>query len=110
MKNPYIDAIGHPGTPQFDVDIEKVVSAAKEYRKFIEINNHSFMVRTGCDDNCRNFAIECKKQGVKIVCGSDAHISFQVGKFERVERLLEEIGMPKELVMNTKISNFNEFI
>ena len=110
MKNPYIDAIGHPGTPQFDVDIEKVVSAAKEYRKFIEINNHSFMVRTGCDDNCRNFAIECKRQGVKIVCGSDAHISFQVGKFERVERLLEEIGMPEELVMNTKISNFNEFI
>lgn len=110
MKNPYIDAIAHPGTPQFEVDIEKVVMAAKEYGKFIEINNHSFVVRSGCEENCRNFAIECKKHGVKIVCGSDAHISFDVGRFDRVERLLEDVGMPESLIMNTSVSNFNEFI
>ena len=110
MKNPFVDAVGHPGTPQFEVDVKKVVSAAKEYGKFIEINNNSFSVRSGCEENCMNFALECKKQGVKIVCGSDAHISFDVGKFDKVYRLLESIDMPEELVMNTKLSNFNEFI
>jgi len=110
MKNPYIDAIGHPGTPQFEVDIEKVVKAAKEYGKFIEINNNSFNVRHGCEENCRNFVLECKRQGVKIVCGSDAHISFDVGRFERVYKLLEEVKMPEELIMNTSVANFDGFI
>ncbi len=110
FKNPYIDAVAHPGNPQFEVDIEKVVLAAKEYGKFIEINNNSFRVRTGCEDNCRNFVTECKRKGVKIVCGSDAHISFEVGKFDKVYRLLEEVGMPESLIMNTSVLNFNEFI
>lgn len=110
FKNPYIDAIAHPGNPQFEVDIEKVVMAAKEYGKFIEINNNSFIVRTGCEDNCKNFVLECKKKGVKIVCGSDAHISFEVGKFDKVYRILEEVGMPESLIMNTSVSNFNEFL
>jgi len=110
MKNPFVDAIGHPGTPEFEVDIEKVVSAAKKYGKFIEINNNSFTVRYGCEENCLNFALECKKQGVKIVCGSDAHISFDVGKFDEVYTLLERIDMPEELIMNTKASNFIEYI
>lgn len=110
MRNPYVDAIGHPGTPKFEVDVEKVVAAAKEYGKFIEINNTSFSVRTGCEENCMDFALECKRQGVKIVCGSDAHISFDVGKFDKVYNLLEKIDMPEELIMNSKVSNFDEFI
>jgi putative hydrolase len=109
MKNPYIDAIAHPGNPVFQVDIPKVVSAAKEYNKFIEINNDSFVIRPGSDKNCKEFALECKKQGVKVVCGSDAHISFDVGRFERVRRLFEEIDMPENLVMNTSVSNFLEY-
>jgi putative hydrolase len=43
------------------------------------------------------------------VCGSDAHISFDVGRFERVRRLFEEIDMPENLVMNTSVSNFLEY-
>ena len=109
MKNPYIDAIAHPGNPVFQVDIPTVVSAAKEFNKFIEINNDSFVIRPGSDKNCKEFALECKKQGVKVVCGSDAHISFDVGRFERVRRLFEEIDMPENLVMNTSISNFLEY-
>ncbi len=110
LKNPYVDAVAHPGNPQFDVDIEKVVRAAKAYGKFIEINNHSFVVRQGSEINCKKFALECKRTGAKIVCGSDAHISFDVGKFERVYELLEEVCMPEELVMNTSVEGFNEYI
>lgn len=39
MKNPYIDAVGHPGNPYFQVDVETVVKAVKDNGKLIEINN-----------------------------------------------------------------------
>lgn len=110
LKHPLIDAVAHPGNPQFQVDIERVVKAAKEYNKLIEINNHSFTVRTGSEKNCKDFVLTCKKYGVRIVCGSDAHISFDVGKFDKVNRLLEEVGMPEELVLSTSLSKFDEFL
>jgi len=110
LKNPLIDAIAHPGNPQFQVNIEKVVKAAKEYNKFIEINNHSFAVRTGSEKNCKEFVQKCKEYGVKIVCGSDAHISFDVGKFDNVYKLLGDIHMPENLIMNISIEKFEEFL
>ena len=110
LRNPYIDAVAHPGNPQFQVDIERVVSAAKENGKLIEINNHSFKVRTGSRENCRQFALLCKKNGVSIVCGSDAHISFDVGKFDNVYSLLEEVDMPRELILNTSIEKFERYL
>lgn len=110
LKNPYIDAVAHPGNPQFNVDIEKVVRTAKEYNKFIEINNHSFYVRKGSEKNCREFLIQCKKHGVRVVTGSDAHISFEIGQFDKVYSLLEEVGMPEDLVMNTSIEKFDEYL
>jgi len=109
LKNPYVDAIGHPGNTMFQVDIERVVKAAYDNGKFIEINNSSFLVRAGCEENCRDFAIECKKQGVRIVCGSDAHISFDVGRFDRIYKLLDEVLMPEELIMNTSTDKFHEY-
>ena len=110
LKNPLIDAIAHPGNPQFQVDVESVVRAAKENNKLIEINNHSFFVRTGSEENCKEFALLCKKHGVRVVCGSDAHISFDVGKFDKVNRLFEEINMPEELVLNTSVDKFEEYL
>lgn len=110
LKNPYVDAIGHPGNTMFKVDIEKVVRAAYDNGKFIEINNSSFLVRAGCEENCREFAVECKKQGVRIVCGSDAHISFDVGRFDRIYKLLDEVLMPEELIMNTSTDKFYEYL
>lgn len=110
LKNPYIDAVAHPGNPQFNVDIEKVVKAAKTYNKLIEINNHSFIVRTGSEKNCKEFAMRCKEFGVSITCGSDAHISFDVGKFDNVYKLFEETEMTEELILNTSIQKFNNYL
>ena len=110
LKNPLIDAVAHPGNPQFQVDIDRVVRAAREYNKLIEINNHSFAVRTGSEENCREFALKCKEYGVRITTGSDAHISFSVGKFDRVTALLESVGMPEELVVTTSQRKMEEYL
>lgn len=110
LANPYIDILVHPGNPVFGIDVERVVKAAKDYNKLIEINNQSFLVREGSEKNCREIALMCKKYGVRITTGSDAHICFDVGKFNNVDRLLEEIEMPEELVMTTSEEKINNYL
>jgi putative hydrolase len=109
LKSPYVDAIGHPGNPVFPVDIEKVVLVCKEMDKFIEINNNSFNVRKGSEENCKQFALMCKKYKVKVICGSDAHYCEDVGNFDNVLKLLKEVDMPEELIMNLSDENFETY-
>ena len=110
LKNPYIDAIGHPGNPYFPVNITRVVETAKEFGKCIEVNNASFFVRAGSEENCREFIRECIRLEVPIVCGSDAHVSFDVGKFDHVEALIRELKIPERLLMCASVENFESVI
>lgn len=110
LSNPYIDVLAHPGNPQFQIDIEKVVKTAKDYNKLIEINNQSVIVRTGSEKNCLEIARMCKKYGVRITTGSDAHISFGIGKFDNVIKLLKEAEVPEELVVTTSVEKMEEYL
>ena len=110
LKNPYINAGAHPGNPVFQVDIDKVVKTAAEYNKLIEINNSSFKVRRGCETNCLDFVKKCKKYGVRITCGSDAHISYDIGKFNVVMEILQEAEMPEELIIGTALKKTEDYL
>lgn len=110
LKNPYVDAVAHPGNPVFQVDIPEVVKAAKQLGKAIEINNHSFRTRKGSEENCSRFARECADTGTSIVCGSDAHIGCHIGSFENVTRLLEMAGVPESCILNTSVEAFDRYL
>lgn len=110
LKNPYVDAVAHPGNLAFQVDIDRVVKTAAEYNKLIEINNSSFRVRKGCEDNCIEFVKKCKKYGVRITCGSDAHICYDIGKFDTVLEMLKEAEMPEELVICTSLEKIKGYL
>ena len=110
IQNPYITIVGHSGTVTYPYDIFKVVQAAKEYDKCIEINNHSFTARKGSKENCRRIAEACKQVGTKIVVSSDAHNCFEVGRLEDAIQMLEEINFPEELVMNTTAERFTKYL
>jgi len=102
MKNPYVDVLVHPGNPEFPIDIDKVVEAAVELGVHIEINNSSLTVsRRGSEKNCLLIAKKAAKLGAKIAVGSDAHICFDVGSFEKALKLIEEVGIPEENILNT---------
>ncbi len=100
IKNPYVDILGHSGSPKFPYDIEAVVESAKKANVCIEINNHSFMVRKANIERCREIAMACKKIGAKVVVSSDAHFMSQIGTNENALKILEEIDFPEELIMN----------
>lgn len=110
LRNPFVDAIAHPGNPVFPVDIDKVVKAAAEYGKLIEINNGSSRVRKGSSENCLEFARKCSKYGVGITCGTDAHICFDIGKFGAVLDIIDEAQMREELIIGTSLEKAEAFI
>jgi putative hydrolase len=110
LKNPYVDAVAHPGNPVFQVDIDTVVKTAAEYGKLIEINNSSFRIRRGCEGNCMEFIRKCRQYGARITCGSDAHICYDIGRFDRVLQMLQEAQMPEELVINTSLSKMEAYV
>jgi putative hydrolase len=109
LANPYVDAISHPGNPAYPINIEEVVRAALQYGKALEINNSSFRIRPGSEENCRTVARLCKEQGALLSCGSDAHYWEDVGNFSKARSLLKETGVPPSLVINSSLKSFLEF-
>lgn len=111
MENKYVDIISHPGNPRFPIDIERVVLKAKETNTLLEINNSSFLTsRVGSKDNCYEIAKMCKKYNVPVIVNSDSHIAFDVGRFDEAIKMLKEIEMPEELVVNSSEERFLNFL
>ena len=97
-----VEILGHLGNPNYELDYEAIVKKAKEKNIMIEINNSSLLgsSRVGSDVNCKKVALLCREIGTKVILTSDAHINTCIGVFNKGIELLEEIQMPKELVMN----------
>jgi putative hydrolase len=110
FKNPYVDLIGHPGTPAYDMDREAFVKAAQNENRLIEVNNHSFRFRKGSGENCNEIVRMCKKYGVRVAVSSDAHFCMGVGKFEYALKILEENNFPAELVVNRTLKSMDEYL
>lgn len=111
MLNPYVDIIAHPGNPDFPIDIDKLVQCAKDTGKLIEINNSSFIgSRKGSADNCRRIAAKAVENGVMLTAGSDSHICYDVGRFDKVEEIFSQVGVPEELVINTDPQKLVDFL
>lgn len=103
MDNPKVKVIGHPDDSRFPVDYEKLVLAAKEKNVALEMNNSSLSPNSFRMNGLENYKIIlklCKEHEVKIMLGSDAHIYYDVGRFDNCYKLLKEMDFPEELVWN----------
>lgn len=108
--NPNIHVIGHSGSPYYAYDFEKVIRRAAETSTLIEINNNSFGFRKDSIKNCYEIAKLCKKLGTRIVVDSDAHFSERVADVSLALKMLDEIGFPEELVVNSSVKNLQEYM
>jgi len=105
MENPWIDVIGHPGDPRYDVDYEEVFERAKETGTLLEMNNASLIPgghRDGSGELMERILRLSMRDSIPIIVGSDAHFYTGVGVFSYVEALFEKVGFPEELVLNTQ--------
>ncbi len=113
MKNPYVHIIGHPDDNRYPVDMERVVKAAKEYHKLLEVNNTSLRAegpRVGARDNDIRMLELCKMYDVCVSVASDAHIEEDICNFKLANELLEEVDFPDSLVANMDMYTMNSYL
>jgi putative hydrolase len=110
LKNPYVDLIGHPGTPKYDMDREAFVKAVKDKNRLVEVNNHSFLFRRGSAGNCSEIVRMCIKYDVRVAVSSDAHFCMGVGGFANALKILKENDFPPELVVNRTRETMDSYL
>jgi putative hydrolase len=103
MNNPYVKIIGHPDDSRFPLDYNKIVRKAAEKSVVLEVNNSSLSDRTerkNARENQISYLNLCKKYGVKVMLGSDAHIWYNVGDFANALQIMDDLKFPPELILN----------
>ena len=113
MDNPWIDILGHPDDSGVPLDYERIVAKAAETGMIIELNENSYRqpgMRTNCRENALAYLELCRKMRVPVAIGSDAHFMDMVGSHEYNGPLLEEIGFPMDLVMNTNAEHLIAYL
>ena len=108
--NPQVDIIGHPIRNGVAFDWEEVLKTAKKSGCLMEVNELSFKHSEAVAEECKAFALRCAELGVPIVVGSDAHSAFFVGEFGKSLAMLDEIGFPEELVINTSLEKLMGYL
>ncbi|MGN1394283.1 MAG: PHP domain-containing protein [Succinivibrionaceae bacterium] len=109
-----VDVISHPGNKNYPIDYRAVCLAAKEYNVALEINGStSVFSRIGSHDNCVAIAKIIAEVGCNIIIGSDAHICYNLGKFDECYRVLNEANKDfvyEDLIINTNIDKLLSFL
>lgn len=108
-----INILGHLDDSRYPLDYERCVRAAKEHHVTIEINNASLRpvsFRVNAIDNDREMLRLCKELQVPVTFGSDAHIEEDVADFTYAAKLVEEVGFPKEQILNYSQTEFELFL
>ena len=68
---------------------------------------HPESARKGARENILKLLKACEKYGTYIICGTDAHICYDIGIFNYAKEIIRETHFPKELVLNTSLENIN---
>ena len=112
IKNPVIDIISHPDDGNCPLDYDEVVQAAKEYHVLLEINNNSLRSssRKNTFENSVKILELCRKLNIPVLVSSDAHYMTDIANFGNVEKVLDSVEFPEELVINSSADKFRDFI
>lgn len=111
IKTGKCQILGHPGNPNYPLDYEEVIRAAKDHNVLIEINNSSFThSRLGSEKNCIRILELVDKLDWKVVFSSDAHIAYHVGETGQCFEKAEKISFPAHRIVNRTAQSFLAFL
>ncbi len=113
ISNPFIHIISHPGDGTAPLDFEPLVLASKEHHTLLEINNSSLKpIRNKQEARDNNLTILrlCKKYETPLILGSDAHISFDIARYDYLYELLQLTEFPEGLIMNNSVERFKAYL
>ena len=113
VSNPFIHIISHPGDCTAELNFEPIVLAAKEHHTLLEINNSSLKPtrnKPNARENNLSILRLCKRYEVPVILGSDAHISFDIARYDYLYDLLQLTEFPESLIMNRDVKSFKEYL
>ncbi|EAR10733.1 phosphatase [Reinekea blandensis] len=111
IESGLVQIVGHPGNPNYPIDQDEVVRAAKDNNVLLEINNSSFyMSRTGSNEHCTSLLEVVDRHDWKISVGSDAHISLEVGHFDYAIEAIRKVGFPEDRIATLNPARFLAFL
>lgn len=113
MENAKVKFISHPDCDTFPLDYPALVQGAKETGTALEVNNSSLRkpeLRPGCIGNYHKMVPLCMEYGVPIIVNTDSHDPSAVGDFTLARKLLEEIGVNEDLILNNDLEKLKNFL
>ena len=113
MEHPKIKFITHPDDDRYPVDYVALVQGAKENNVALELNNSSLRkpwLRPNCLQNYRTMIPLCMEYGVPVIVNSDSHDPSAVGDFLLAYKLLEELGVGDEWIVNNDLEKLKAFL
>ncbi|GAB6138031.1 phosphatase [Halanaerobaculum tunisiense] len=110
IVNPLVDIVVHPGNPAYEVDISRVIKAAKENNTLLEINNSSYRSRPGSREYCIEIAQRAQEAGLELILGTDTHYSDQLGEFPQALEIVDQAGLEASNIVNTSLERVEKFI
>jgi len=111
IESGVIQIMGHLGNPRYPIEQSEVIRAAKDNNVLLEINNSSLLQsRTGSKPFCLALIELVDQLDWKVSLGSDAHISFDVGRFDQALDLIESVGFPEQRIVTKTPERFLSFL
>ncbi len=112
LKNPFAKILSHPSArllsrrEAIEVDMEKIIRAAKEYAKVMEINAQPDRM-----DMNGAYARACKNEGVRVSIDSDSHGVDQLSNFKFGIFMARRGWIEVKDVVNAKVyKDFKNFL
>jgi putative hydrolase len=111
METGLIQILGHPGNPNYPINIEEVVRAARDNNVLIEINNSSFVSsRLGSEPYCIEILETVQALDWKVALSSDSHVHYTVGDVDTALEKIERIGFPEDKIVTLNARRLLEFL
>lgn len=103
IRNKNVNIIGHLDDSRYPIDYEEITDALKEENVILEVNNssmNSYSYRQNARESYIDLLKVAKKKEIKIIMSTDAHFYEDVGAFPHSLSVIEEVGYPKDLIVN----------
>ena len=108
-ENPDVDVIGHCATVDCPFDYEKCLKKFKEYGKLVELNESTILWKNTRSNYLEIMGI-CKKYEIPVIINTDAHFCGIVGDVTESEKVIEEVGFPGSLIINSDWERLKAYI
>ena len=111
IKSGRVHVITHPGNPKFPIEAEVIAKAAAEYNVALEVNNSSFVhSRAGSEQTCSEIIKFARKYDAPMSLGSDAHIAYDIGIFNKAIGMLRANNFPSERIINRTVASLFDYL